>query len=324
MYLIALTAGLAALLLTACGAESVSSAESQNDSAGAGEVDSAAAEEVQLPGGEDDQLSSDYNDALSIEGQLALGTVLLENTDLAVGGDQALELLPLWQAYLSLSISDTTASAELEAVLNQIQNTMTARQITIIAEMSLSSENLTELIEEGSLAIGRGRFGSSGGAEDATSGGFVGGGLPGQRPGGGPGGGGLPSGGPGSGGLGSFSEDDFATREARVAEGDLQERILTGAVIRLLQEKTGEIPEPEGLFAIVFEVIADETGMTVEQLQEQTAGGASFAEIIESNGADMDTILTKLSEALSDSDQFSGQDMEAFLNNILAGGSEEK
>ena len=44
---------------------------------------------------------------------------------------------------------------------------------------------------------------------------------------------------------GEFSEDDLATREAAMADMDpaeMQARMLTGMVVRLLQTKTGEMP----------------------------------------------------------------------------------
>jgi hypothetical protein len=270
------------------------------------------------------QLAEDYTDALSIEGQLALGTLQLEETDKAVDEVQATELLTLWQAYRSLSNSDTAASLEVEAVLRQIQDTMTGDQIAAIAEMRLTSDSITALIEEGGLATGRGGFGNRGAGDDggpdgASSGGFLQGGIPGQVPGSGPGGG-LPGSGPGAGGSGNISEDDIATRQAQFAEGDFggfQERLLTGAVIGLLQNKTGELPEPAGIFATIYDIIAEETGLTSEEIQGQIADGVSLAEIIENNGADNDAILTKLTDALSDSDQIRGQDMEEFLSNLL-------
>jgi hypothetical protein len=254
---------------------------------------------------------------LSLDGQLAIGTVRLDDTDLAVDADQAAELIPLWQAFQSLSSSDTAAEAELRAVLKQIQSTMTSEQIAAIADMQLTADKVTELVEEGILSFGRGGFrGISGEGEDR---GGIPGGVPGQGPGGGGPGGGLPGGRPG-GGFGEISADDIATRQAQFAEGDFgdfQGRMLTGIVIRSLQAKSGETPELEGIFGAIFDIIAEETGLTVEEIRGQTADGTTLAEIIETSGEDVDDIQAKLMAALSETDQFQGQDLEEFLGNLL-------
>jgi hypothetical protein len=313
---------LATLVLVACGADSGSSAETDAGT----EPENQAVERAETSNSDDNQLSVDYADALTIEGQLALGTLELEDTDQAVSEEQAPELLTLWQAYQSLSNSDIAASAEVEAVLNQIQDTMTADQIVAISEMKLTADSITALVEEGGLAFRRGGFGNRGG-DDGDGGGFAGGafpgGIPGQLPGGRPGGG-FFGGGPGGGGIGDLSEDDIATRQAQFQESDFGgfgERILTGAVIGLLQNRSGEIPEPEGIFATIYAVIGEEIGLSIEELQSQTADGLTLAVIIENNGGDIEAIQTKMIEELSDSEQFQGRDIDAFIGNLLSTGS---
>ena len=63
--------------------------------------------------------------------QLAVGTLMLEETPQAVTAEQARELLPLWQMLRTLQQSDTAAQAEIEAVLNQIQETSAAFPIAL-------------------------------------------------------------------------------------------------------------------------------------------------------------------------------------------------
>ena len=64
------------------------------------------------------ELNADYaEDALSVAQQLTLGSLLLEETDLAVDAEQALDLVPYWKLYKSLLESDTTASEELDALV---------------------------------------------------------------------------------------------------------------------------------------------------------------------------------------------------------------
>jgi len=58
---------------------------------------------------------------LSTVTRLALGTLKLEGTDQAVSTSQAAELITFWQAYQSLSNSDTSSDVELEALVKQIQ-----------------------------------------------------------------------------------------------------------------------------------------------------------------------------------------------------------
>ncbi|MDT8306163.1 MAG: hypothetical protein RRC07_09520, partial [Anaerolineae bacterium] len=184
-------------------------------------------------------LTTGYPDALTVSGQLALGTLQLEETDLAVSEDQAVALLPLWQALQSLSVSDTTAPAELEAIVRQVSQTMTPAQIEAIQTMQLTNESITELGVE--LGVGFGRFagrgaGQSAGAEQGLG---PGGGIPGTGAGGGMGrgfGGGATA-------TGEVDEVAMATRQAERESGAFQEQALTVAVVRLLQTKTGEAPQ---------------------------------------------------------------------------------
>ena len=252
------------------------------------------------------QINDDFDNALSPMGQLALGTLKLEDGELAVNEDQAAELLPLWQALQSLSNSQTTAQAELDAVLKQIQGTMSAEQVAAIAEMQLTEDSLTEFVAGGELGFGG--FRGFGGQRGDSEGGSPGGGPGGF--GGGPGGFGGPGGGPRGFG-GNLSEDDIATRRAEFAEsglGDIQERFLAGAVVRLMQAKTGEAPADRGgLLETVFEVIGDETGLSSEKIQAALAEGQTLASIIEANGGDVEAVREALVQAfgeLPNVDQF--------------------
>jgi len=168
---------------------------------------------------------------LPISSALAIGTLKLEETDQAVAPDQAADLLPLWQVLNSLTTSDTAAPEEIEAILEQIQETMTDEQMAAIEAMELTGEDMFATIQE--LGI---EFGSGEGRPEGAGTGQ------------GPGGGGFPGGGPpGSGPGGSFggeelSPDQIATAQARRAEGGsgFGSRMLTAlipAVIDLLESK---------------------------------------------------------------------------------------
>ncbi len=178
--------------------------------------------------------------------QLSMGTFLLEVTDLAVTPEQAAELLPLWKAVLSLSESDTAAQAEIDALYDQIEETMTAEQVQAIAEMNPTQEDIAALME--SLGLDSAN----------AAGGFQGGNLPqgfdpnnrpeGFDPGNFPGGGQIgPGGGQGQGpGGGMFGGDidpeTLATMEARREEmgGSFRNRanlFLVEPLIELLEER---------------------------------------------------------------------------------------
>jgi hypothetical protein len=202
------------LLLAACGSSA--------------EVDSSAPTE-------EARLNDEYADALLVPAQLALGSLNLEGTQLTIDAAQAAGLLPLWQVYQSMSGSETAATAELTAMLDQIQVTMTAEQIAAITAMKLTAEDTTAWMEKTGQEIGVG--GKWGGGEPPAGGGERTGGAPGGGPGGGA---------PGI-GTGQPSDDTRATRAAGLggSEDDqraaFMNRALVGALIQSLQSKTGEL-----------------------------------------------------------------------------------
>ena len=93
-----------ALTLTACG-----SASDSTEAAASSQTDPSA-------------------QALSGPSLLLIGTLKLDGTDQAVTAAQAKELLPLWQVYQSLAESDTAAQVEIDALVKQIEETMTDAQ----------------------------------------------------------------------------------------------------------------------------------------------------------------------------------------------------
>ena len=153
--------------------------------------------------GDGASLSESYPDALPVVAQLVVGTLKLEETDLAITADQAQELVPLWQAYRTLMTSQTSAQQERDALLTQIEQTMTAEQLKGIAEMKLAAADMQTVFRNrspqeqgqasGTQAPGQRQFfgqaGGSGGFPGGGGGGFNGGGegffgglAPGQTP----------------------------------------------------------------------------------------------------------------------------------------------
>ena len=93
---------------------------------------------------------------------LMIGTVKLDETEYAIDAEQAAKFLPLWKALRSLSESETAATAEVEAIINQINDTMTSEQLDTIAAMELTMEDFSDL----SAALGIESFGFGGGNMD--------------------------------------------------------------------------------------------------------------------------------------------------------------
>jgi len=81
--------------------------------------------------------------AMSLPEQLLIGTLKLEGTTLSVDKTQAATLLTLWQAYKELLSNNATAKEETDAVVSQIQNSMTAEQLKAITNMKLSFKDIS-------------------------------------------------------------------------------------------------------------------------------------------------------------------------------------
>lgn len=193
------------------------------------------------PQADPDLLNDSYENALPIPSQLLIGTFQLESTDLAVTPEQAANLIPLWQVLQSLSESDSAAQEETDALIKQIQETMTPEQIQSIKEMQLTPADMfTALQEQGIVSedepvflSGDGEIplpppgGGDGGGGDVIS----------IGPGGGPPGGGGPGGGQDLG----LSPDQIATAQASGVERrvNMVPPMLISALIEFLQEKAG-------------------------------------------------------------------------------------
>jgi hypothetical protein len=184
------------------------------------------------------------NNSLTTVSKLALGTLELEGTANAVTSDQARELLPLWQAYQSLSNSDTASQVELDALVKQIDASMTAEQLEAIDMMSLTEQALAETLSTlggntSSTAHSGTTSASASGLSSSSNGSAV---MPSSGPGGVPPNdlGGMPSGGDNS-GLGSIlngvSEQTSAsaTQSTTGSQAVQINPILLQAVIQLLE-----------------------------------------------------------------------------------------
>lgn len=143
---------LAAIFISACSAAgSEASADTENVAIAAGESDDSA--DISEAEGVRQRLAEGE---MSLSMKLTLGTFKLEEATYPIDAKQAAELLPLWKALRSLSESETVASEEIEAIINQIQDTMSAEQIAAIEGMQLTNEDTGAIFEELGLEFGGG------------------------------------------------------------------------------------------------------------------------------------------------------------------------
>jgi hypothetical protein len=217
-----------AIVLVACGAKS-------NTSTTGGSGNVAA---VGTPG------ARNLNQPLPLAEQYIIGTFKLEGTSNAVDAKTATALIPLWQAYAQLTTSNTAAQAEIDAVVTQIQQTMTPQQVQAITAMKLTRQDMfTTMSTLGLTNFQRGANGTPGFVRTpGAGGGFAGGGFPGGGNDGGGGGfgGGFGSGGAGVGGTTGTRPTANPTQIALRAQ--FANRIpsnLMNALISLLQKKAG-------------------------------------------------------------------------------------
>lgn len=259
--------------------------------------DSANATTVTLGENAGVTLDADYDDALPVASQLAIGTLMLEDTENAVTAEQAGDLLPSWKMLQALQNSDTAAQVEVDAVLNQIQGAMTDEQLLAIKEMKLTPESMTELAQERGLSIGgASATGEEGGRGFRPEGAFVFGGGPGGGPGGGMG--------PG----GAFGGGNVNPDEMQADVADRMNRFLgvavSNTVISMLEAraegKTWEVAAPDpnfGLQRTLFSAIVDAAGIDQQSMMEQLRDGKSLLEIIEASGTDVDMIVGQVVNA---------------------------
>ena len=159
---------------------------------------------------------------ISMENQLAAGTLKLDETEKAVDSKLANELLPLWQLLLQLKTSDSTATEEVAAVIQKIQQTMTVEQIQAIDEMQLTQQDVLNLVEGKSL---------TGSTSKSTTASNINNGGPGG-PGGPPPDGGIPLG-------GGFAPQQNSTSQSQTSQSSAgsNSTLLIKEVIKVLQAK---------------------------------------------------------------------------------------
>ena len=226
-----------AIVLVACGSKSGTSTP---QASGAGNVAANG-----TPG------ARNLTQPLPLAEQYVIGTFKLEGTSNAVDAKTAAALVPLWQAYSQLTSSNTAAQAEIDAVISQIQTTMTPQQIQAITAMKLTRQDMFTTMSSLGLTNG---FGGGANGTPGFSGTPGAGGFGGFRGGGGGGGGGFTGGGGGGGGFtggggfagggagGTGGTRPTANPTQVALRAQFANRIpsnLMNALITLLQKKAG-------------------------------------------------------------------------------------
>jgi hypothetical protein len=155
-----LTLVLATGVLAACGGGDASPAGDTEPPAGDAEPtveeQDTPAQDTETGGGSEgytsEALDESYDGALPVGSQLALGIFELKETESAVTAEQAASLLPLWQAIQGGTLQ---GDAETNAVLKQIERTMTAEQLAAIAALGLTFEDMGAWMQEQGVNFGR-------------------------------------------------------------------------------------------------------------------------------------------------------------------------
>lgn len=98
---------------------------------------------------------------LSAPLRVAIGTLKLDGTAKAVTAKQAAELLPLWETLKDLYSSDTAATEEVDALVTQIQETMTANQIQAITAMNLTRQDMFSVMQSQGVGFGGAQNGNT-------------------------------------------------------------------------------------------------------------------------------------------------------------------
>jgi hypothetical protein len=230
--------GMLVIVLAACGAKATATSTSGGTTGGTGGSSGGFAANG-TPG------ARNLTQPLPLAESLLIGTLKLQGTSNAINATQAAALVPLWQAYAQLTGSNTAAQAEIDAVVTQIQQTMTPAQVQAITAMKLTRRDM--FTEMSSLGLTNGgasgtpgfRFTPrAGGGGGGGGGGFFPGGGGGGFPGGG--GGGFPGGGGAGGTTGSARPTPNATQNALRAQ--FANRIptpLMNALVSYLQKTAG-------------------------------------------------------------------------------------
>ncbi len=159
-------------VLASCGGAPVeqTSAPVMTEETGSNAVVAPVADETQAPpASTSTTLDVSYENALSTRLVLALGILRLEESEVPVTSEQVPVLLMLWQGLVNLTNSGTSAEAEVNALLTQIESTLTPEQIQLINQMRLTQIDTQAWAQENGLTLGTGTGTGTGGGQGQGS-----------------------------------------------------------------------------------------------------------------------------------------------------------
>ncbi|MDO9088306.1 MAG: hypothetical protein Q7U53_19025 [Anaerolineaceae bacterium] len=134
------------LLLTACnGSESL---PVQNQENAVDNVENAGINTPSEPVDNQTAVQNQEMVQLGTQTRLILGSMALLNNDQLVSPEQAEKLIPLWKVLKNLLASDTAASAEIEALLTQIQSELSPEQLERVNDFNLSPQDYQEILSK--------------------------------------------------------------------------------------------------------------------------------------------------------------------------------
>jgi len=147
-----------ASILTACGSTEQKStteipAETASDDLNAPAI-SRSANPTEVS--QNNAFNYEYEGALSNRLLLAFGSLKLAETDNPITVEQAPQMLILWQALNNLTRSGTSAEAEVEALITQIEQSFSSDQVLAINDMALTQVDLQTWAQENGISIGSG------------------------------------------------------------------------------------------------------------------------------------------------------------------------
>jgi len=118
-----------------------------------------------------ESINYNYEDALSTRLLLGFGTLKLAETSTPVNVEQAPQMLMLWQALDNLTNSGTSAEAEVNALLSQVEMTFSSEQIATINAMKLTQLDLQTWVQANGITIGSGTGSEQGAGQGMGQGG---------------------------------------------------------------------------------------------------------------------------------------------------------
>ncbi|KAF0111815.1 MAG: Uncharacterized protein FD147_617 [Chloroflexi bacterium] len=151
---------LSALLLTACGSNSTPPPALAVDTESAPQ--SVINNDTTTKNIDRVAVDTNYENALTPRLLLAFGSLKLAETQTVITSEQAPQLIMLWQALDNLTNSGTSAVEEVDALLLQIESTLSSEQVSTINTMKLTQVELQAWAQANGVTMGSGAGGGQG------------------------------------------------------------------------------------------------------------------------------------------------------------------